>query len=129
MLACLDPTIQAGIPATLLDAPALAGIIALLDPLGTGYSTRWIALTWPDGAGGINLGLYQPDGAPIYQGIAASADVSDTDATFVLTALDAPGVAPVSVNVVASADGISFTGDQISSAIVGADRLDPDSDD
>jgi hypothetical protein len=128
MLACLDPTIQAGLPATLLNAPALVGIVAVLDPLGTGYATRWITLTQPDGAGGVSLGLFQPDGAQIYRGTAAPSDVTNTDATFALMALDAPGVAPVSLNVVASTNAISFSGNQISSATIGVDRLDPDPD-
>lgn len=128
MLACLDPTIQATIPATLLTAPALAGIVALLDPLGTGYSTRWLALTWPDGAGGVNLGLFQPDGAQIYRGNVAGADIGNTDVSFALMALDPPGVAPVSLTIVASPNGLSSNGDQISSATVGTDRLDPEPD-
>jgi hypothetical protein len=128
MLMFLDPTVQAAIPATLVNAPALAGIIALRDPLGTSYSTRYLALTWPDGGGGINLGIFQPDGAHIYRGHATGQDIGNSQVSFPLFALDPPGVTPISLMAVASVNGISFTGDQVSMAQIGTDRLDPDAD-
>jgi hypothetical protein len=128
MLVCLDPTVQAALPATLLDSPALAGTIALRDPLATSYSTRYLTLTWPDGAGGINLGIFQPDGAQIYRGHATGQDIGNSQVNFPLFALDPPGVTPISLTVVADVNGMSFTGDQVSMAQIGVDRLDPDPD-
>ena len=126
MLAALEPTMQASIPVTLLNAPALTAIVALRDPFGSGYSTRWLVLTWPDGASGVNLGVFQPDGTQIYRGHATAGEISNVDASFPLFALDPPGVTPISLTVVVNANGISFTGDQASMATVGTDRLDPD---
>jgi len=85
-----------------------------------------LVLTWPDGASGVNLGVFQPDGTQIYRGHATAGEISNVDASFPLFALDPPGVTPISLTVVVNANGISFTGDQASMATVGTDRLDPD---
>lgn len=126
MLLCLDADVQAAIPDTLLQAPALAGVIAMLDPLGASYSTRYLILTFPDGVDGVHVGLFQPDGTQAYWGHPDGEQVAGGELTFPLFALDAPGLTAIALELVVSSAGVTFSGERIAMTEILEDRLEPD---
>ncbi|WP_369185227.1 hypothetical protein [Streptomyces sp. Y1] len=129
LLLALDPAFLDGLPNSVLQAPALAGLVADLDRSGTSYGVRHLVLTWPDGSNGAHVLLCDPGGTPAYYGHPAESDFSDGTATFALSAVDRPGAGPIAVTVTAATSGVSLGGDlQVSDEIV-TDRQDPTLDD
>jgi len=99
MLVCLDPDILPSFPGALVQAPAMPGIVAVQDPLGTSCGVRFLLLTNPDGAGGFFAQVYQAGGELMYQGHALSENIGDSAATLSLFALDQPGLRPIALEV------------------------------
>jgi hypothetical protein len=129
MLLCMNPDEQDSAPGGLLQTPALAGIVVLLDSLGLDYSVRYLVLTWPDDEGGFHVALHQPDGAQAYYGHAKSEEMTDSEAPVsVFFALDRPGIARVAATFVIGSTGVTMGGDQLVSAEISGDRLVPEAD-
>ncbi|MEU5421685.1 hypothetical protein ACFY1P_34775 [Streptomyces sp. NPDC001407] len=129
LLLCIDPTVLDGLPNSVVQAPALAGLVADQNLDGTRYGVRYLVLTWPDGSSGVHVLLCDPSGAQAYYGHPAASDITDGTATFPLFAVDRPGAGSVAVTVTASASGVSLSGDlQVMDEIV-TDRQDPTLDD
>jgi hypothetical protein len=125
MVVWLDADVGGGTPDTLLQAPALAGVVAVADPFAPSLSTMYLALTWPDGEGGFQLGLFEPGGVQAYRGHATSERIAGGEATFGLFVLDAPGLTPVDLTVTLSAAGIAIADGSVSMNGILVDRLDP----
>jgi hypothetical protein len=126
MLLSLDSDVQFDIPNTLLAAPALAGVIAILDSLGSSYSTRYLILTWPDGVDGFHVALHQPDGAQAYYGHPNGEEIAGSEVSFGLFALDLPGLTTISLRPVVSPSGVFLGGDRLAMTEVLTDRLEPE---
>ncbi|MEU5262933.1 hypothetical protein [Amycolatopsis sp. NPDC021455] len=126
LLVCLDPDVLAAVPETLLQAPALAGVVAVLDPSGTGFSVRYLILTQPDGGDGVHVTLYQPDGRPVFTGHPDGGEIDGGRISIPLFAVDRPGVAPISLTVEADTDGVRLAGDSVGATEIATDRLAPD---
>ncbi len=128
MLLAFDTNVLAGIPDRLVQAPALAGLIAILDPFGVGYSVRQLVMTWPDGLGGFNAAICEPGGEQAYFGTGTAAD---GQASLSLQSVAQPGAVPISVAIVVSPGGVTFT-QAVSAAEVSAStpklelEVDPD---
>jgi len=129
ILLCLDSSVQEAIPSTLLQSPALAGVVVLLDSLGIGYSVRYLVLTWPDEEGGFHLALHHPDGTQMYYGHAEGEEITESEAPIGLFfALDRPGVERAAVTFFASSSGVTLGGDMVSATKISGDRLEPEPD-
>lgn len=129
MLLCVDPGVQGEIPSRLLQGPTLAGVVLLLDPLGLGFSPRYLVFTWPDEEGGFHLALHQPDGTQMYYGHAESEEVTESEATVGLfSALDQPGVERTAITVSADPSGVTLGGDLVSATEISGERLEPEED-
>ncbi|MBP0455119.1 hypothetical protein J5Y04_37225 [Kitasatospora sp. RG8] len=128
LLLCIDPDIQDGLPDTLLQAPALAGLVAVRDQTETSYSVRHLVLTQPDGAGSIHVLLCDPGGAQAFYGPNRAVQIADGTVTFPLFAVDGPGVGPIALTVTASTAGVSLGGDLVVLDDILTDRLDPEAD-
>ncbi|MGA5822892.1 hypothetical protein ACPC54_34150 [Kitasatospora sp. NPDC094028] len=129
LLLALDPAVLDGLPNSVLQGPALAGLVAERDQDGTSYGVRHLVLTWPDGSNGAHVLLCDADGTPAYYGHPAASDITDGTATFPLSAVDRPGAGPIAVTVTAAPAGVGLGGDlQVSDQIV-TDRQDATLDD
>ncbi|MGH3875872.1 MAG: hypothetical protein ACRDSK_02400 [Actinophytocola sp.] len=126
LLVCLDPDIQAGIPLTVRQAPALAGIVLVRDPQEAGFSVRYLILTQPDGIDGAHITLYQPDGQPAYNGHPNEDEIVDGRMSFPLFAVDRPGVAPIALSLDVDGNGLGLAADRVAATEVATDRLTPD---
>jgi hypothetical protein len=105
--------------------PTLAGVVALLDPLGIGYSVRYLILTWPDGEGGFHVALHQPDGTLAYYGHAHQ-ELLGGDEGFPLFTAAQPVCDAVALNVIATSSGVTLTADPVATTEIVDDRLVPD---
>lgn len=128
MLVCLDPDIMPGFPATLVQAPAMPGIITVQDPLGTSCGVRFLLLTQPDGAGGFFGQIYQAGGELMYQGHASAENISDSSATLSLFSLDQPGLRPIALEVSIGAGGMQLVGEGLSAIERMTDPMEPTPD-
>jgi hypothetical protein len=106
MLLALDEGILGALPGRLDQAPALVGLIAVLDAFGTSYSVCDLVLTWPDREGGLNVAVHTPGGTQEYFGTGSSAD--DT-VNLDLRSVVQPGAVPVEIGISATSAGIEFT--------------------
>jgi hypothetical protein len=125
LLLCLDPEIQPALPATLTQAPAMPGLIAIVDPSATSCAPRFLLLSQPDGEGGFFAGAYLPSGEQVYQGHAHSEDITAESATLSWFALNRPGVRPISLTITVGSAGLDLTGERLSTIAVFEDLLEP----
>jgi hypothetical protein len=126
MLLCLDPDIQPGFPSTLTQAPAMPGVITVVDPSQTCCAVRFLLLSQPDGEGGFHAGAYLPSGEQVYQGHAHAEDITADSATLPWFALIRPAVRPISLNLTVGSAGVDLTGDRLSTIAVFGDLLEPE---
>jgi hypothetical protein len=128
MLLAVDTSVLSGLPDRLMQAPALAGLIAVVDPFGVSYSVRHLVMTWPGAGGGFNVAVCEPGGAQVHFGTGTAAA---GQATVALQSVVRPGAVPVDVAIVASSGGVAFT-QAVSAADVSASApklgLEPDPD-
>ena len=125
MLLCLDPDIQPGFPATLTQAPAMPGVITVVDPSATSCAVRFLLLSQPDSEGGFHAGAYLPSGEQVYQGHAHAEDITADSATLPWFAIIRPGVRPISLNMTVGSAGVDLTGDRLSTIAVFSNLLEP----
>jgi hypothetical protein len=125
MLLCLDPDLLPAMPGTLIQSPAMAGVIAVRDPFATGFAVRFLLLTHPDGTGGFHVGIYQAGGELMYQGHAQGENVAENSATLALFALDQPGVRPIALDISVGPGGVDLLGDRLSAMEVLTDPMEP----
>ena len=125
MLLCLDPDILPTMPGSLIQGPAMVGVIAVRDPFATGCAVRFLLLTHPDGEGGFHVGIYQAGGELMYQGHALGENVTENSATLTLLALDQPGVRPIALDLSVGPGGVDLPGDRLSAMDVLNDPLEP----
>jgi hypothetical protein len=105
MLLAMDVQVLGGAPTRFLDAPALAGLIAQLDPLADCYSVHGLAFTWPDGLGGFHVAVHEPNGEQAYFGTGGGQEVAEVSLRSVLR----PGAVPIDVSLVAAPEGVQLT--------------------
>lgn len=124
---CLDDDVQESSPSTLVQAPAMPGLLLHKHREGLGLSVRYLPITWPDGEGGFHLAVYEPDGLQVYYGHAGNEEVNDTEANVgAFFALNRPGVERLALNLTISASGVSFTGELLAASEIVGDRLEPE---
>jgi hypothetical protein len=111
MLVALDSSFVAAAPDRLTQGPALAGLIALLDPLGTGYSVSSLILSWPADTG-FNVAAHRPDGPQLYYGLG---EVTADTASVSLRAVGRQGAVPITASASLTAAGLELT--EASSAV------------
>jgi hypothetical protein len=125
LLVCLDEETAAASPATLVQAPAMPAIIAVLHPLGGSCAVRFLLLTHPDGNGGFWVGAYLRNGTLVYQGHAKGENISEYEASFSLWAMDLPGARPIALEMKATSAGISLQADRVCAASPAREPLEP----
>jgi len=106
MLLATDADFVGDVIDVLMPSPALAGIVASRDRLGMSYSTRYLVISTPDGAGGLQFSVHTTGGTQVFFGVA---EVTGSEATVPLRTVPYPGAVPVQITAAISGTTISFT--------------------
>ena len=105
LLLVVEAEVRPQIPDTLLQAPALLALVAVLDPFHMTSSVSLLVFTRPDGAGGVRVTVHDPGGEVIYAG---AGTVSDGAVFLSVQTVAGPGAVPVVVSGTLTTEGLEL---------------------
>lgn len=106
MLLAVDAEVRDALPDTLLQAPAMLGLVGILDPFHATCSVSLLIFTRPDGAGGLRVSVHDPGGDVLYAGVGS---LSDGTVQLSVQSVALPGAVPVAISGTLTTAGLVLT--------------------